>query len=113
MLKPFTFSSSHDLGRAEEQQRCENVTRMYRVAACKRSREELGIFYILQEPERMVVLHIADLIWERKERFIRVEAYGDSTRDLTEVETYGGFHALQESGRKVTLRMVVEIENEF
>ncbi len=36
-------------------------------------------------------------------RFMRVEAYDDSTRDLTEVGTYGGFHALQESRRKVTL----------
>jgi len=83
------------------------------VTACRRPREELGILYVLQEPKRMVVLHIANLIWERKGRFIRVEAYDDSTKDLTEVETYGGFHALQESRRKVTLRMVVEIENEF
>ncbi len=42
----------------------------------------------------MVVIYKADLIRERKGRFMRVEAYGDSTRDLTEVGTYGGFHAL-------------------
>ncbi len=62
-----------------------NVTRMYGVAACKRPREELGILYVLQESQRMVAL---------QGRFMRVEAYSDSTRDLTEVETYGDFHAL-------------------
>ncbi len=58
---------------------------MYGVAACKRSREELGILYVLQEPQRMVVL---------QGRFMRVEMYSDSTRDLTEVGTYDDFHAL-------------------
>jgi len=61
----------------------------------------------------MMILHIANLIEKRKERFIRVEAYDNSTRNLTKVETYGGFHALQESRRKMTLRMIVEIENKF
>jgi len=86
---------------------------MYEVATCKKSREELGILYVLQESKRIIILHIANLIEERKERFIRVETYDNSTRDFMKVETYDDFHALQESRRKMTLRMIVEIENEF
>lgn len=62
-----------------------NVTRMYEVTACKRLQEELEILYVLQELQRMIIL---------QERFMKVEMYNDSTRNLTKVETYDDFHAL-------------------
>jgi len=51
----------------------------------KRLQEELEILYVLQESQCMMIL---------QERFMRVEMYSDSTRNLTKVETYDDFHAL-------------------
>ena len=43
-----------------------NITRMYKVTACKRLQEELEIIYVLQELQRMMIL---------QEHFMRVEMY--------------------------------------
>jgi len=62
-----------------------NVIRMYEVTACKRLQEELEILYVLQKLQRMMIL---------QERFMRVEMYSNSTRNLTKVKIYDDFHIL-------------------
>jgi len=62
-----------------------NITKMYKVTACKRLQEELEILYILQESQRMMIL---------QEHFMKVEMYSDSTRNLMKVEIYDDFHVL-------------------
>jgi len=84
---------------------------MYEVIACKRLREELEILYILQESKRIIILYITNLIKKRKEHFIRVKMYNNSTRNLTKVETYNSFYVLQESRRKITLQSSTRVEN--